>query len=82
MVSFENCWYPIDDDYEERTEDGVVLGLIQGHWYPVADAVLDMFPFFDLSDEELHELHEIWYEDPLDYEDPDADEPYDMLLIE
>jgi hypothetical protein len=92
MISFRGFWYPVDEDdediYEERMDNGWRLGLIRGNWYPVAEVELKMFPFFDLSDAELCEIHDIWYDDlieyenPLEYDDPYADEVYDMLLVE
>ena len=89
MVAFNGCWYPFEDedepDYDEKVEDGMVMISVNGHWYPVAEAVQDMFPFYDLSNEDLQELYEDDFDlrtvfDPLEYED--EDEVYDMLLIE
>jgi hypothetical protein len=88
MVAFQGCWYPLyedEPDYDEKVEDGMVMILVNGHWYPVAEAVQDMFPFYDLTNEDLQELYEDDFDlqtvfDPLEYED--EDEVYDMLLIE
>lgn len=78
MVAFRGCWYPLyeeETDYEEKVEDGMVMVLVNGHWYPVAEAVQDMFPFWDVSNEELKEL----YTEQVDY---GWDEVYDMEYIE
>jgi hypothetical protein len=79
MVAFKGCWYPLyddEDEYEEKVEDGMVMVLVEGHWYPVAEAVQDMFPFYDLSDQDLKNL----YSEQLNYREPY--EVYDMEYLE
>jgi hypothetical protein len=57
----------------------MVMVRVDGAWYSVTEALQDQFPFYDIDNEELHELFGETH-DPLAYEDDD--EVYDMLLIE
>ena len=80
-------------DYEEKLFDGVRMIAFKGCWYPLEEEVQDQFPFYDLTDRDLNALfgygpspqalYELFHdppEDPLDYDDPDADDPYDLEL--
>lgn len=81
MIAFRGCWYPLyeeETDFEEKVEDGMVMVLVNGHWYPVSEAVQDMFPFHDVSDEDLQALFS--KEEPeVDY---GWDDVYDMEYLE
>lgn len=71
MVAFQGCWYPLyedEPDYEEKVEDGMVMVSVNGHWYPVMEAQ-DMFPFADLSDDELNALYDDQDTDTQDAQD-------------
>ena len=95
MIAFKGCWYPLYDEeppYEEKVEDGMIMMKIQDEWHPIAEAVQDHLPFYDLTDYDFQQifypipaqdLYEVFHdppEDPLDYDDPDADDPYDLTL--
>ena len=83
MFSYQGGWYPLyenEHEYQEKVEDGMVMVCVDGSWYSVTEAVQDQFPFYDLENEELHELFHDPPHNPLDYEDDD--EEYDMRLIE
>ena len=157
---FMCAWDPgyVDEDYEEKVEDGLIMmkcggqwypiaeartlsaydlnlinaDIFNDHWYPVPDSAQDHFPFYNLndfqlkqifgyepSDQDIYELfndppeglnpnakefypkglnpnakefypkfydpdndatYPLDNEDPLDYDDPDADDPYDLDL--
>ena len=67
QINFNGRWYVMSEigldpmwegDFEEKVEDGTVFVQWNGNWYPEREAVLDYFPFSDLTDEDFIDLYD------------------------
>jgi hypothetical protein len=83
QINFNGRWYVMSEigldpmwegDFEEKVEDGTVFVQWNGNWYPEREAVLDYFPFSDLTDEDFIDLYdnqELYYnQEPEFYDVP------------
>jgi hypothetical protein len=70
QINFNGRWYVMSEiglepmhegDFEEKVEDGIVFIKCDGHWYPEREAVLNYFPFADLTDDDFLDLYNVYY---------------------